>query len=610
MAVSLLAAGSQTAWAQSDPYAYLTATQPAISTQDENGVDLVSGKANVTIPLLSFAPELSSLKLNMQLVMPTGDQAISFAPLEQTGANFGNNFPFQENTFLNENVGTINAVTTPLGSGMTRGHYSYIVTNPDGSSYLPSIGPTHIIYLSNYSGGDGYYTADGASMPVRVGPTGQRYFDQINFPNGEIWRLYTQWITRDGLPYGRLRSISSNRGVTIEYEFRSDDITSPAWGGVKRVLSFNKAQLYCNEGALALCSNTATAIDYVDFIYSDSDRSILIRRKGQTYGRKLTFGASSVPGKPVLGDILSIEDTGVPGSAVNYTYETVGSENDGYLERHVSSVTKGGNTWNYTYYRNMEEGRITAHGVSDVTGPLGFWRNASGNLTFGVVEGIAENLGRGSSQWLDSYNHFDYRIVGDSQSEGNGHTYERDARNNITKMTFVPKPGSSDAAYSISATYPSACTNPKTCNKPLTITDARGAVTSFSYDGSHGGVLTKALPAVGGISPLVRYSYVQRYPWFKNAGGGYSAGPEPIWLLADERTCRTSATVGNSCAGGTADEVVKSYEYGPDGTANNLMLRGIAVTADSQTLRTCYVYNGRGDVIRKISPRGTGGSCQ
>ncbi|MBB4100456.1 hypothetical protein [Sphingomonas kyeonggiensis] len=597
------------ALAQSDPYAYLTATEPALKTLDENGVDLVSGKANVTIPLLSFASEFTSLRLDMRMVMPSGDWAVSFAPLEQTGSTFDNNFPFQENTFMNENVGYINAVTTPIGSGMTRGHYTYIVTNPDGSSYLPSIGPTHMIYLSNYIGGDGYYAADGSNVPVKIEPSGRRYIDQINFPNGEIWRLYTQMITREGLPYGRLRSVSSNRGATIEYEYLSDNPSSPAWGGVKRVLSFNKAQLYCNESAMALCSNTATAIDYVDFIYSDSDRSILIRRKGQTQGRKLTFGASSVPGKPILGDIQSIEDTGVPGSAVSYTYETVGSDNDGYLERHVSSVTKGGNTWNYTYYRNMEEGRITAYAVTDTQGPLGFSRYASGNLAFGAVESITDNLGRTSSQGLDSYSHFDFRIIADSLPEGNGRTYERDTRNNVTKMTFVPKPGSSDSAYSISATYPAACTNPKTCNKPLTVTDARGATTTYTYDPNHGGMLTKTLPAVNGISPVTRYSYVQRFPYLKNSSGGVGPSTEGIWLPNDERTCRTTATVGNGCAGGSADEVVTSYEYGNDGPASNLMLRGVAVTADGQTLRTCYVYNGRGDVISQTKPRGTGVGC-
>ena len=596
-------------WAQSDPYAYLTATKPALSTQDENGVDLVSGKANVSIPLLSFAPDLTALHFNVELTLPSGDQAISFASLEVSGASFGHNFPFQENSFLNENIGTVNAVTTPVGSGMARGHYSYVVSNPDGSTYLPSIGPTNIIYLSNYPGGDGYYTADGTRVHPQDAP-GLRYPDRIDFPNGEVWRFHLQQgATVQGIPTWRMRSISSNRGATIEIEYQSDDTSSLAWFGMKRVLSFNKAQLYCNESALALCSNTSTAIDYVDFIYNDNDRSILIRRKGQTYGRKLTFAPSSVPGKPILGDIQSIEDTEVPGSAVNYTYETVGNDNDGYIERHVSSVSKGGNTWTYTYYRVMEEGRITAYAVTDSHGPLGFSRYASGNLAFGAIESISENLGRSTSQWLDSYNHQDFRIVGDSQAEGNGHTYERDARNNITTMTFVPKPGSSDPAYSIHATYPAACTNPKTCNKPLTVTDARGAVTSYTYDGNHGGVLTKTLPPVGGISPVTRYAYVQRYAWIRNASGGFTATSEPIWLLSEERTCRTTATVGNGCAGGTADEVVTAYDYGPDGTANNLMLRGVAVSADGQTLRTCYVHNYRGDVISKTSPRGTGTGC-
>jgi hypothetical protein len=71
------------------------------------------------------------------------------------------------------------------------------------------------------------------------------------------------------------------------------------------------------------------------------------------------------------------------------------------------------------------------------------------------------------------------------------------------------------------------------------------------------------------------------------------------------RTCRTTATVNGACAGGAADEVLTAYEYGPDTGAvgNNLMLRGVAVTADGQTLRTCYGYDRDGNKISETKPR-------
>ncbi|NIJ64634.1 YD repeat-containing protein [Sphingomonas leidyi] len=591
------------ALAQENPYQYLTAIKPAISTLDENGVDMVSGKAHIEIPLLSFSKDLTALELKLDITQP-GDVALSFSDIQRFG--LPHNFDFAENAFYSESIGAVNAVSTPVGGGMTRGGYSWLMTNSDGSTYLPSIGPTNIIYLSNTARGEGYYTADGTRVHPLNSP-GLRYPDRIQFPNGEVWRFYIQTAFDSAAQTLRMRprSFSSSRGVTIEIQYRSDDVTQPAWGGVARVLSFNKAQVYCDESAMALCSNTTTALDYVDFVSSNSERSVMFRRKGQTQGRKITFA----PGSPISADIQKVEDAGVPGSEVSYTYAAAGNDNDGYNIRHVSSVTKGGGTWDYTYWRTMEEGRITAYSMMYVYGPLGTSYSASGNLAFGAVEWITDTLGRTYGQGLDSYIRQDFRILSDSQPDGTVREYQRDWRNNITKLRFVPQTGSSDPAYEINATYPGECANPRTCNKPLTVTDARGAVTTYTYDQNHGGILAKTMPAVNGISPVTRYAYAQRYPWLKNASGGFSQATEPVWLLTEERVCRTTATVANGCAGGPADEVITSYDYGSDGTANNLMLRGTAVTADGQTLRTCYVHNYRGDIISQTSPRGTGGSC-
>ncbi len=592
---ALLSFTSGAALAQDNPYQYLTATKPAVSTLDENGVDMVSGKAYIEIPLLSFGKNLTALELKINITQP-GDVALSLNSI----AHFGlpHNFDFAENTFVSDNIGTVTAVSTAVGGGMARGNYGWRVTNSDGSTYLPSIGPTNVIYLRNTARGEGYYTAEG----IRVRP------EQIDFPNGEVWRLYIQtaFDPNTQAHVGRLRSVSSNRGVTMEVQYQSDDVTQLGWNGVTRVLSFNKAQVYCDESAMALCSNTTTALDYVDFVSSDSTRSVMFRRKGQTQGRKITFA----PGNPISADIQKVEDSGVPGSEVSYTYAAAGNDNDGYNIRHVASVTKGGGTWDYTYWRNMEEGRITAYSMMYVYGPLGANYSASGNLAFGAVEWITDALGRTYGQGLDSYIRQDFRILSDSLPDGTAREYQRDGRNNITKLRFLPKSGSSDPAIEINATYPGDCANPKTCNKPLTVTDARGAITTYTYDQNHGGVLTKASPMVNGISPVTRYAYVQRYPWLKNSSGGFSQAAEPIWLLSEERICRTTATVAGGCAGGSADEVVTSYDYGADGVANNLMLRGTAVTADGQTLRTCYVHNYRGDIISRTSPRGTGAACQ
>jgi hypothetical protein len=109
-----------------------------------------------------------------------------------------------------------------------------------------------------------------------------------------------------------------------------------------------------------------------------------------------------------------------------------------------------------------------------------------------------------------------------------------------------------------------------------------------------------------------RYSYVQRSAWILNGAGGYVKASSPVWLKNDERTCRTSATVGNACSGGSADETVTTYQYGTDSGPNNLLLRGVMVSSNGQSLLTCYAYDAQGNKISETKPLGTsgaGGTC-
>jgi YD repeat-containing protein len=188
--------------------------------------------------------------------------------------------------------------------------------------------------------------------------------------------------------------------------------------------------------------------------------------------------------------------------------------------------------------------------------------------------------------------------------EGDYVDFSYDSRGNLTERRAKPKPGSTLLDIVSSATYPASCIDSKICNKPTSVTDGLSNTTIYTYDASHGGVLTKTLPAVGGIHPQVRYSYAQRYTWMKTLSGGYAQAATPIWVLTEERTCRTTATVGGACSGGVSDEVVTAYEYqaGNATTPSNLLLKGTTVTADGQTLRTCYGHDERGRKISETKP--------
>ncbi len=185
----------------------------------------------------------------------------------------------------------------------------------------------------------------------------------------------------------------------------------------------------------------------------------------------------------------------------------------------------------------------------------------------------------------------------------------RDARGNITTKTLTAKPGSGLANITSSAAYPSTCSNRKTCNQPSSVTDANGNVSTFTYDSSHGGVLTETSPAVGGVSPQKRYEYAQRYAWVKNSGGTYSQAATPVWVKTKEKFCKTSAPSGSNCVAGASDEVVTEYDYGPNSGPNNLLVRGMTVTADGVTLRTCMGYDEFGRKISETKPNANLTSC-
>jgi YD repeat-containing protein len=192
---------------------------------------------------------------------------------------------------------------------------------------------------------------------------------------------------------------------------------------------------------------------------------------------------------------------------------------------------------------------------------------------------------------------------------GNSVTYQYDNRGNVTEARQRAISGSGLGDIVQSAVFPATCTNPRTCNRPTSMSDARGNTTNYEYDPTHGGLLTETGPPdANGIRPRKRYYYQQRYAWLRN-GNSYVRAATPIWLLTSERFCRTSATSGDSCAGGSQDEVVTAYEYGPDSGPNNLWLRGTAVTSEGTTLRTCYSYDGFGRRISETGARAGLTSC-
>ena len=186
-----------------------------------------------------------------------------------------------------------------------------------------------------------------------------------------------------------------------------------------------------------------------------------------------------------------------------------------------------------------------------------------------------------------------------------------DQSGNILSYTQKPKPGIDGSDLNIIYSYAQIYSQNECCDRPTAVTDPKGNTTEYSYDPVHGGVLTATGPApsVGAPRPVKRYTYSQHYAWVKGSGGGYVQAASPIWLLDAEKTCQSSASIGNSCEAGSSDEIVTSYDYGPNSGPNNLWLRGKVVTAGGQSLRTCYSYDKFGNRISETEPAANLSAC-
>jgi YD repeat-containing protein len=233
---------------------------------------------------------------------------------------------------------------------------------------------------------------------------------------------------------------------------------------------------------------------------------------------------------------------------------------------------------------------------------------------FPLIKSVTDQIGRSTQyKWTGSLT---VRVGRDdllseiTYPEGNKLKYTYDDRGNTLETRMIPKPGSGLTDIVYSSTFPASCANPASCNKPATTTDANDATTAYTYSPDHGGVLSAVGPAVAGVSPSTKYYYAQRYPWLKN-GAGYMAGSSPIWVLIEERTCRTSGLdlATGACSAGSADMVQKLYDYGPDSGPNNLWLRGVAFVSNGETLRTCYGYDQVGRRISATGPRAALATC-
>lgn len=182
----------------------------------------------------------------------------------------------------------------------------------------------------------------------------------------------------------------------------------------------------------------------------------------------------------------------------------------------------------------------------------------------------------------------------------------------VTRERRISKNGSSilDKTYG----YGSCTVSPGTyqnCAKPLWVQDPIGNRVNYTY-ASHGGILTEMSPppVANAARPLKVVTWTQRYAWVKNSGGTLVQASLPVWVKASETVCRTVAGASPSpTCDGAALQTVTTYEYGANGTGQSLLVKGVVVTADSTSHRTCYGYDLFDRKVSETQPNAGLGSC-
>jgi YD repeat-containing protein len=446
----------------------------------------------------------------------------------------------------------------------------------------------------------------------------------INFTLGVNGRI-SNWTLPDGtrLDYGysyatgKLQSIISNRGYALLFETNKVcavnmastyvTATSSCPSGVQTVTYTTTTGSY-NPGWQLLASATRGGRT-TSYTYNGKDHLNCVKEPGQTTCKLQTAYTACA------------DDTYLTGIQMQY-----------HMHDYVTGQTDAsGKSYAYSYHNDMETSYpvncpqwhmetapdyrpfnyVTATAVENGTATTTAMISPGGS-----AYAITDPLSRSNVFLAENSAAYSIGFIPDDQisqryyAEGNSEIYTRDDRGNVTARTLTAKPGSGLADIVSTAHYLSACSNIKTCNKPDYVVDAAGNRTDYSYDGSHGGVLSETGPAdANGVHPVKRYAYAQRYAWIRHSGGTYSQVSTPVWVRTEERYCRISATISGACAAGSSDEVVTAYDYGPNAGPNNLLVRGVAVTADGTTRRTCYGYDTDGNRIFETRPRAGLTSC-
>jgi hypothetical protein len=614
-------------------------TPPIVDSVDDNHVSILSGKFHLAIPALKL-----------------GD--VSFTPVTFSGPHF------TQGGLMDENYGhVINCASTSPGSGL------YATTTEcampgNGSGLQATYGDERAnfsYYNGQYTTGafDGSAFADNGSTCTWTKRDGTQIVFaayhapgnpmclsnnilQIISPDGRIATYYYYGtFSTTALTPSPIVGIATNSGYLLKYNYSG----TPAWGAETSVTAINCAYEACNPASTTWTPSSSWPTATVSWVDKSAPPDNFIWVQGAADKHHIFTLTDSAHRQHVFEldsayRVISYQPPGATTPVYSYTLCSLFHDghtllncfgipywyNDGVhsfeqapiLFDMVNTTTRNGQMW--TYGANYSPPAAVpgwSTWYHSVQSPLQVSMSAEGNSTpgqeifYGPVDeidyydGTVDRFERNTRNYIWSRQ----TKLGLVSSYGYDSPTTSPLRGNLSVINRTPYGGGGGVPGG-SAAYPPTCTNIVTCNKPTSVTDANGNTATFVYDSVHGGPTTVTGPAVNGIQPQTRSSYLKHFAWYLNTSGVMTRETHGIYLLDTRSYCRSGpvAASGSGCSLAN-DEVVTSYDYGPDSGPNNLILRGKVVSADGQTHRICYGHDPQGNTIWETSPNANRSSC-
>ena len=416
-----------------------------------------------------------------------------------------------------------------------------------------------------------YQAADGTVAVFRpLGPASDgdcsatrrcAYVSQVTDPDGTV---YTFDYALTGATGGthRLARVTSSRGYALLLEGSGHRVTkacvinlalgpAPANGSCPQSAQAIASYAYGADGRLAAATGPDNATSAFTYAGSSGPTTMGFVRPGETQPW-LTNTITLIPDEEGLEHQVVTQQSFIDGQSYSYSFggSPVTNSNP-YPQIAGGSYVHAGGTLSYSVDTPYAwpllpgmnyPGSVCAPPNWPCAPPMpNDFLNFTYQQTPGPVE-IVDALGRTTI--------FDYcdpipmaqlpageqnrcvvvPLVSFTDPEGARTELQYDGRRNVARVTRHPRPGSTLAPIVTMAVYD--IDNPKSSSKPLSMTDAMGNTTDYTYAPEHGGLLTETgpAPALGGARPQTRHVYAQRHAWIANGAGGWTQAATPVWL--------------------------------------------------------------------------------